>query len=202
MATPRSWGLCTSLKQKYRRSISILEMIILSLLIRILIICQAGMDQGLGIHLWSRKIQFYSWSGHVPTQLLLLLTSFVSMFIWHTECPVWIHSYRLYSICHSDSPPCHPMSLCPWQDSIQVPMTLRGQVPWLLRTLPVPQTPLVCDAFPVLKNTSQVFCRMSLSWDLSDFFLMIRTGPCSSGRPSQRYTAILITSGHGYMPSA
>lgn len=31
----------------------------------------------------------------------------------------------------------------------------------------------------VLWSTSQIFCRMSLSWDLSDFFLMVRLGNVS-----------------------
>ena len=35
---------------------------------------------------------------------------------------------------------------------------------------------LLLKIFSVLKMTSQIFCRMSLRWDLSDIFLMIRLG--------------------------
>lgn len=42
---------------------------------------------------------------------------------------------------------------------------------WLLRTLTVSQTLLLFDDLQILKNTSQVFCRMSFGgWDFSDFF--------------------------------
>ena len=45
----------------------------------------------------------------------------------------------------------------------------------------VSQTFLVLMALTVLRNTGQVFCRMSLNWDLADDFLLIRLGLCVLG---------------------
>lgn len=43
-------------------------------------------------------------------------------------------------------------------------------------TLTVSPTFLNFDALDSFAGTGQIFCRMSLNWDLSDVFLMIRLG--------------------------
>ena len=65
-----------------------------------------------------------------------------------------------------------------------------------------PQAPLDCDSFSdfflvlmtlkVLRSTGKVFCRLSLNWDLSNFFLMIILRSWVLGRKTTE--VILITS--------
>lgn len=46
-----------------------------------------------------------------------------------------------------------------------------------------------------------MFCRMSLGWDLSDIFLMIRPGIWVLGRKTTEVSAIFISSYQGYILS-
>lgn len=53
----------------------------------------------------------------------------------------------------------------------------------------------------VLRRTDQVFCRTSLSWGLSDAFLVSRLGLWVMERKIQRWNAVLITSYHVWFSS-
>lgn len=55
------------------------------------------------------------------------------------------------------------------------------------------QTLLVVMTLTVLRITGQIFCRMSLCWDLSDAFLRMRLPLWFLGGRRQNSTAILIT---------
>lgn len=63
----------------------------------------------------------------------------------------------------------------------------------LLRTVTVSQISLSLMTLTVLRSIRHIFCRMSLKWDLSDVFLMIRVGWCVLGERPQRRKAIFIT---------
>ena len=58
---------------------------------------------------------------------------------------------------------------------------------------------LVFDDLDSLRT--QAFCRMSLNWDLSDVFLMMRLGLWVWGKRPQRRSATVITSYQGYLLS-